>query len=513
MKKISMLISIGVLSLLSYTLSYNLYANSKPQTCTWDNEYEGNKRTVTTRQVGSGGRDGVPTYESCSKAIARDRQAVERRLGNKHYNKTIDGDNTRTCSPNYTPPPCDYTPPKTALDSEPQTREVTVRQIGQDSEGNPCYESCSDAKRRAQNAWLEDEWGGHREDLEASIREYNEGVDKEVESSTQKAQKTAKKQKLGGMLAMGGAAMAARKAMACCAKPSPGPCCPGWWAVAAALGYTGAQMYLAESDNKKIAGDYSAGLMNDPDRGTATDNSSDSTSSDSTAGDSTSDSTGPTTTGDTTDGGATTGPGNTDHIGGDDPPPPITDKNGNPIPTTQKEFEEMVAGGGGEIDPNTGTITLPNGRKFSPSDIDKPEFQKHLNSPAMAQFNKDMAGLEGQIASAMGEDDLLEDNSLNGGSDSSDNMMAGGGGGFSGYAGAGRGGRGSAHGAGGMGRNPTSASDKDSKEGSNIAGMSVKRGKDRIGVSQDNIFHMIHRRYQSKRKKQHFIEAAVSAGT
>ena len=42
--------------------------------------------------------------------------------------------------------------------------------------------------------------------------------------------------------------------------------------------------------------------------------------------------------------------------------------------------------------------------------------------------------------------------------------------------------------------------------GSTIAGMAVQKGGSLIGVRQDNIFDMIHRRYQKKRKKTHFVE-------
>ena len=51
--------------------------------------------------------------------------------------------------------------------------------------------------------------------------------------------------------------------------------------------------------------------------------------------------------------------------------------------------------------------------------------------------------------------------------------------------------------------------DKDKKDGNKLVGMSVKMGKNRVGVRQDNIFEMIHRRYQAKRKKRHFIEIGM----
>ena len=495
-------------------LSFNLFAGTNPDStnpppCTWDNPFNVNSQgdvftrteTITLRRMGEE-QDGTPRYETCAQATARVRSATERSFGRSQYHRPIDGDRSRTCSANYTPPPCTYTPPKTSLDQDPKPRTLTIRRTGQDQDGNPCYESCQDAQLRAQNAFIQTEWGGHADDLKKSIEDYNQSLEDEALSSSKKAEKSAKMQKLGGMAAIGGAMLAAKRAMACCAATNPGPCCPSYWALAAALGVAGGKLFTASSENEGISDQYSA-LIPTNRGGGGDDSSSSSTDGSTSSTNGTTGTTGTTGNPETNDNTSSGGPG-TD--GGLPNPTQEIVVDDERLPPTPENFENLVKkGGGGEIDPKTGTITLPNGQKYSPSDLDKPEFQKFMNSPAMADFKKDMAGIEDQVASAMGEEGMLDDTGTDGATDSS-NPMAGGGGGFSGYAGGG--GLGSAHGASGGGRGLSSANSagKGKKDGQAVAGMSVKRGKDRIGVSQDNIFYMIHRRYQKKRKKQHFIE-------
>ena len=499
--KIKQICLLGALGLLSLTL----YANTAPQECTWTNTYHADGQetpeSVTTRQI-STGRDGTTTYESCDQAIDRAKREAQRSFASGQYNEPITGDTARTCSSNYTPRPCSYTPPKTLDNPEPQPRSITIQQTGTDSDGNPCYESCADAQKRARGAFLDDEWGGHETDLKKAIGEYNEQVDEEADSATKKAEKTAKNQKLGGMVAMGGAALAAKRAMPDC-PPKSGTgvgTCP-WWAVAAALGVAGFKMYTASDENEEISREYSADLAGG---GGNTGSTGTTGSTGATSSTSTTSSTGSTDSG-PTDGPNLNGPGSTAGI--PDPTAPTIDMpDGTTLTPTPDTMEDIVAGGGGNWDPTTGTITLPNGKKYSASDVDKPGFKKDMNMPAMSQFKKDMAGLKNQITSAMGAEDLLGGDGVDGDGSDSDNHMAGGGGGFSGYAGARRGG-GGGYGADGGGRGLSGASSTGKKDGkSDIAGMSVKMGKDRVGVSQDNIFHMIHRRYQQKRKKQHFIE-------
>ena len=116
-----------------------------------------------------------------------------------------------------------------------------------------------------------------------------------------------------------------------------------------------------------------------------------------------------------------------------------------------------------------------------------------------------MAGLAKQIDTATGAtsagDGIFDDM---GGSAGNSGKSGVGGGGFSGYA-KGNSGAGKNLMA-ALGAGQSSAGGSSGGDSSNLAGMSVKHGKNRIGVSQDNIFEIIHRRYQAKRKKQHFIE-------
>ena len=502
-------------------------APAGPKQCTWTNEFNwrwnngerepySKDETVTTRQISTGSDNSSPIYESCAQAISRAKEQAKKRFGSREYNRPLDGDGSRVCAPNFTPPPCYYSPPKTAVDREPQARQVEVRKIRTDSQGNACYESCRDAQKRAQEQWLNQEWGGHLDDAQDSIDQYNDEQDEIADSSSSKAKKAATMKTVGGIVAGIGAFKAGKLAMAACSSKNYGKCA-SWWAVAAALGVTGLNMYKGARDSRKIAADYSAGLL-EPGRDEGDpDNEDDCRARNGTWDGSQCHDPDPDPNpnpGNGTNGppGATSSrPPSPDP---EAPPPLITDNNGNPLPTEKNPLENLLkteTGGGGNFDPETGTITFPDGRSYSASDLDKPEFQKFMNSPAMANFKKDMAGLESQVASAMGAEDLLNDGEGADDGSSAFDMAGGGGGGFGGYAGAGRGGGGGGDGAYGSGlgrRGLSSASgDKGDKDGQSVAGMSVKRGKDRIGVSQDNIFQMIHRKYQQKRKKQHFIEA------
>ena len=481
-------------------LSFNLFAgspaeteNSGPPTCTWENPFTVKSNgdvvtrteTIPLRRIGKN-QDGTPRYETCGQATARVRSATERRFGLSHFHRPIDGDGSRTCSANYTPPPCTYTPPKTKVDQDPKPRTLTIRRTT-DSQGNTCYESCRDAQLRAQNAFIQNEWGGHAEDLKASIDAFNQSLDDEALSSSKKAKDSAKMQQAGSLVAAGGAMLAGKTAMGHCASKNYSSCAK-YWALAAALGVAGMKLIKASGKNEGIADQYSAGLMDVRSGGGGgqeepTDTTTGNTDSNININDG---------------GSATNGPGTDGGL-----PGPEIQVGDERISPSMENFKDLVKKGGGGFNPEKGTITFPDGRTYSASDLDKPEFQKFMNSPAMANFKKDMASIEDQVTSAMGEEDLLDD--MGDGATDSANAMAGGG--FSGYAGGG--GLGGAHGAsgGGRGLSGTKSDGKGKKSGQSIAGMSVKRGKDRIGVSQDNIFYMIHRRYQNKRKKQHFIEA------
>ncbi len=466
-----------------------LSANSGPQKCPWTHEYgdKTEERTVTTRQV-STGREGELKYESCSEAIARDKHNVNKGIAMKHAGKGLDGDATRTCVPDFTPPPCHYTPRATRPDQDPQPRELEIRSTGTDREGNTCWESCLDAQRRAHQAWVDSEFGGHKEDAKAAIDKELNRREQEHKSASAKAKRSASMQKMGGTLAMAGAVAAGVKAFGCCSETPACPKCGFWVATTAALGGAGIILFKNANKNEGIADLYEISPYDGPDpNGPGPREGPDPIAQ-----------IDPTPTDP-----PTPGPGETPDPG--DPPSPPGPEEPGPKANNKwrkgssDKFRKMIADNGWKW--AKGKITLPNGDTYSADDLNKPEFQKHMSSPEVVAFKNQMADMEEQLKEDMGlDDDLLAGT---GDGESSAGLLSGGGG-FAGY---GKGGRGFGGGGGMNDRDPASkpraGSDKDKNS---VAGMSVKMGKDRVGVSQDSIFAMIHRRYQNNRKNGRFIE-------
>ena len=445
--------------------------SSPPESCPWVNIYNNDmEEIITPKRIYSRMNEAIQ-YESCERAIARRKFQVERSKANQNAGQTITGGTQRNC-PWEAPLP-------------PHTRfSLTLNQTGTKPNGEPQYESCGSAQRRKQKEWIDNDFDGHREDAEAAIQAFNDGLDQQALSANEKAKKAAEKQKKTSLITTAGAMAAGVAAAACCSSTSCRPKCPYLVALSAGLGFMGMVMGMASTDNEQIASDY-RGLMDTP------------------GGQGTPD-------GDNTDGSPDPdigmGGGST-FQGGNIPNPEFTLPDWEDVPTVK------IPGGGPAIptpanlgpflkkhgltwSPKDKTMTLPNGKSFTADDLDKPEFRQYASSPEASRLQAQMKGLEKQITQATGGDDLAE------GEGSEDDSL--GGGGFSGYSGengAGYGGGTLVAGMGGGGSPGSSASD-----GSKVAGMSVKMGKNRVGVSQDNIFEMIHRRYQAKRKKQHFIE-------
>ena len=443
---------------------------SAPAPCTWDNPHSQKQETIQPKVKPGRDEQGNTLYQTCSEAIAERRHAVESDIANRHASTGIAGGTVEDCY---------YTPPKTASEKNPEPIKLTVNKIDEKKNGEPIYESCTDAQRRAQKEWIDTKYRGHLEDAQADIDEFNRLAEEEAMSATEKAQKAAEKQERTSLIA-GAGAMAAGVAFGICCSSGCTSGCYYFAALAAGLGGASMLLRMSSDKNEDIAAQLSDGLMGED--GTSTG---------------------------TTDG-ETTSPGEFTGGGGPRPPdpspPPLDIPKVGPVRPTPGNIRRVLADQGLDFDPKTGTITLPDGRKFSGDDLNDPAIQKYANTPQATALKKQLEGLEQQINQALGADDEGEEELA---SDEDGNSLSGGGGGFAGYGkGGDSGGGADAGGAGGAGagRLLASAEDPDADKNSRVAGMSVQRGKDRIGVSEDNIFEIIHRRYQSKRQKQHFIE-------
>lgn len=459
---------------LSLIFLFTLPLSSFAGTCPWTNIYNNNQVEQVSPQVKPGlDENGQVQYETCAEAVARRKHQVEKEHAMRNAGKTITGGSRQNCT---------WTAPL-----PPHTEEtLTVKKIGEDEEGNPQYESCTNAQRRRQEQWINTEFNGHREDAEAAIEKERQRLEEKAMSANEKAQKAADKQKKTSMIAVAGGMAAGVTAAACYSScgSGGGGCCsaaPYFAALSAGLGLAGLALGLASKDNKQISAQYKGGLLDDPNMGGE----------------------GPPQLGSTDGsilppGGALPDP-NTP-IAFNDTEPTTIKINDEEVTPTFENFGPFLKDHGLKWDPNKKSVTLPNGKSYTADDADNPEFRKYAASGPALALQKQIKGLEGQINKALG--DSVDDALASGLDEEGETSL--GGGGFAGYSGGATGGTGAMMVA-SLGRKPGSAgggANTDSK----VAGMSVKMGKNRVGVSQDNIFEMIHRRYQAKRKKQQFIE-------
>ena len=461
---------------LSLIFLFTLPLSSLSETCQWTNIYN-NDQVETEETQTKPGRDanGQVQHETCAEAVARRKQAVEKSHAFRNAGITIIGGSRHNC-PWRSPLP-------------PHTQEtLTVQQIGEDQNGEPKYESCRDAQRRRQSQWIDNDFNGHKEDAEAAIANERLRLDQEATSANEKAKKAAEKQKKTGMIAIAGGMAAGVTAAACYSSCSSfsGGCCgaaPYFAALAAGLGIAGMFLGMAGNDNDQVAAQYQGGLIGDPAVGGGGAELS------------------------PTDGSLITPGGgmlpNPDMAFNDDQFE-ITLPNGQKVVPTAENFGPFLKDHGLKWDPKKKSITLPNGKSYTGEDTDNPELRQYAASGTASGLQNQLKGLEGQIAKAMGDDGSASD-ALGSGLEDEDDASLGGGG-FAGYSGGSSGG-----GAGGAmaahGRGPGSiGGGGNGDKASKVAGMSVNMGKNKVGVSQDNIFEMVHRRYQAKRKKQQFIE-------
>ena len=474
-------------------------APTRSQTCTWtDKEGSGQTAQVTTRlkRTLPSQDGGIPIYETCAEATARKQRQVDAGRANRIAQKTITGGSRHACT--WTSPELPNAPS--------QTYTLEVRKIGENEGGEPRYESCRSAQQRRQKQWLQTEFNGHREDAEDAINKERERLQQkaaeENESSNRKAEKAAKKQKTASLIAAAGSMAAAIKFAATCS--STAGC--NYWYAALSGGLLVASMAMGNSSNKnrRVAYQYRGGLMADGTESVGSDGSLDGGINLGGGGDE--EQSGVNTGRDV----ANLGPGDVSlgdpNLPGWSDTPKVTLPDGTVVTPNPSELGPFLEKRGLKWNPGKKSITLPDGKTISTDDLNNnPEFRKYAATGAAKAFQNKLKKLGQQIADATGS----TDGDGLGADGSAGDTASLGGGGFSGYDGKGGSSGGYGLGSGGGSGSLTAGLDKGKKDGNKLAGMSVKMGKNRVGVSQDNIFEMIHRRYQAKRKKKHFIEIGM----
>ena len=161
-----------------------------------------------------------------------------------------------------------------------------------------------------------------------------------------------------------------------------------------------------------------------------------------------------------------------------------------------KSIVSTANASGIKISPDGETVTLPNGKKIASSSLGSAAGMK-------------AAGFGNAEIASVGKfmDDQAKRASATSSKVSSLTNDQGGGGGGGGFGGAGGSGGAGEVGSGGGGYDPygrmKGAGGKNDK---GVAGMSKKLGSDNIGVSGDNIFEMVHRRYDARDKANAFLK-------
>ena len=161
--------------------------------------------------------------------------------------------------------------------------------------------------------------------------------------------------------------------------------------------------------------------------------------------------------------------------------------------SSEQDLKKLLNKHNIKIDSN-GNITLPDGKQMNVSQLQtrlSPAQQKAFQAfqNKLKHFGDKMANINSDDSNTKDSNKNFKgyggggskDLATNSGTDSS-NMLAG-----------------------SFGFGGTATSDK-KDIGSTVAGMAVQKDGSLIGVRQDNIFDIIHRRYQKKRKKEHFVE-------
>lgn len=158
---------------------------------------------------------------------------------------------------------------------------------------------------------------------------------------------------------------------------------------------------------------------------------------------------------------------------------------------------------GTKIDPLKKTITFKNGKSYKFSDFSSKEAMEKAGFPS--------AAISGALASAkIAEEQALKEASKKAGKLNANLEADGGSGGASGFGGAGAGSEDVMMGGLGGSHNGK-MHDPSLREPTSVAGMSKTFNGEPIGVSADDIFKMMNRRYEVKKTQDSFMnEAAIS---
>lgn len=160
------------------------------------------------------------------------------------------------------------------------------------------------------------------------------------------------------------------------------------------------------------------------------------------------------------------------------------------------KLDDFLAKRGIAWDPKKQQITLPNGMTGSAKDMNKA--LKNLPPEQLQPFTQALSAAAAKLSkknNSLGLDDESKTESASGGGGSGKSSKS-----FKGYAGSGYG-RGSS----GFG-NANMLAQRQNKKNSQLNKMTVRAGNDQVGISQNNIFQMVHARYQSKRQNKEFIK-------
>jgi len=474
----------GIVFFLIFFLNISVFAKAPNCPWEWTNPKTNKKeaRTATPRPYYKyNHQTDAETihYEPCEKAVNRARHSENEKFALGHaqssFMKGVSGGSYDGSRPKH---PCTWTPPELPGHTNPKPITATQRKIGLNEDGSPRYESCTSAAKRTQKKWMNNNFSGHREDAERLIKQRNE----ERMSASKKAKRNASNKQMGGMLAIGGAAWAGYKAFTCCTSTTPCGC--PWW-VALTTGLAGAGVGLMKSANQsnKVADAYS--------KGTTLEFGADADGGTNTGGDI------------TIPGGNIPGEGGP----GDLKTPLVTVTGVGPMRLTPDDLKNVLAKKGMTLNPEKKTLTMPDGTVHTADpNMDTSQF---ANSPQGKAINNQMqamqASLKKQLEDSYGDDEVAGSGNAFG--DDDDEMGGGGGGGgFAGYGGGSNTGGGAGYGRQVAALGIPKKTGADDDNASKVAGMSVNAGSNKVGVSQDNIFKMIHRKFQKKRKQKQFIE-------
>lgn len=324
--------------------------------------------------------------------------------------------------------------------------------------------SCVDAKIQMQQKLINKKYGGYTEDAQLFLNNQNAKADEKAVSANKKAKELSRQQKIGGAATTATGMLTGAAAAIVCATASTGfkdIHCQYLMALTAGLVATGTILAATAKENEDIAAKYKGGLVSEKGSARLSANLANSI-----------------------DGGTASELS------------PITLPNGDVIIPEPKYAAKYLKKHGLTWDAKKRTITTPDGKTYKADSSQTLDDKKFANLPQASAIKSFMKKATSQISADLDAQDAAANKLAANDDDNSDSNIDGGGG-FSGYKNKKKSRRSNKY---------LNAQKSKSKLSNRVKGMFVKRGKDLIGVSQDNIFYIIHRSYQEQRKQKRFIE-------